>query len=135
MPKKGKKRKNAKNNKGPTVTRPLLLKEDGQEYAEALKMLGDRRLSVRCYDGVERLGRIRGSMRRGRQNRISAGDHVLVSLRDFTEKCVDVIHKYNDDEVRRLRKMGELVDIGTEKRQDASDEDVDEQDAFTFEEI
>ena len=133
MPKKGKKKKNSKNSKGPTVVRSILTKEDGQEYAIVLKMLGDRRLMAKCYDGAERLCHIRGAMRK--RVWISIDDHILISLRDFTEKCSDVIHKYNEDEVRRLRKMGELFGIEHEEKDD-SDSDVEEnQGGFTFDEI
>ena len=42
----------------------MLFKEDGQEYAQVLKMLGDGRASLSCYDGVARQGLVRGTMRR-----------------------------------------------------------------------
>jgi translation initiation factor 1A len=78
--KKGKKR-----DEGET-RRDLLFKEDGQggmaklilyhlivyfgllrfvtEYAQVLRMLGDGRLALQCYDDVARTGLIRGTMRR-----------------------------------------------------------------------
>lgn len=133
MPKKGKKRKNSKNNKGPVEVRPLLLKEDGQEYARVEKMLGDCHIWLYCYDGQERRGKIRGSMRR--KCRISPGDHVLVAYRDFSEKCVDVIHKYNDDEVRRLKKTGQLIDLGKKTITTISEEENEEEDTIVFENI
>ena len=56
MPKnKGKGGKNFKKGKkrdeGET-RRDLIFKEDGQEYAQVLKMLGDGRLALQCYDGA-----------------------------------------------------------------------------------
>ena len=132
--KKGKRKKNSRNHNGPTVVRPLLLKEDGQEYAVVLKLLGDRRMTIKCYDGVERLGRIRGNMRK--RCWIAPGDHVLISMRDFTEKCVDIFHKFNDDEVKRMKKSGILVDIGIAiGRNDDVEEEPAEDEAFTFEDI
>lgn len=56
--KKGKKR-----DEGET-RRELIFKEDGQEYAQVIKMLGDGRAALQCYDGVARTGLIRGTMRR-----------------------------------------------------------------------
>ena len=56
--KKGKKR-----DEGET-RRELIFKEDGQEYAQVQKMLGDGRAALSCYDGVARTGLIRGTMRR-----------------------------------------------------------------------
>ena len=68
MPKnKGKGGKNFKKGKkgaGEQERRDLLFKEDGQEYAQVLRMLGDGRLALSCYDGVARTGLIRGTMRR-----------------------------------------------------------------------
>ena len=68
MPKnKGKGGKNYKKGKkrdeGET-RRDLIFKEDGQEYAQVLRMLGDGRLALQCFDGVARTGLIRGTMRR-----------------------------------------------------------------------
>jgi initiation factor 1A len=34
------------------------------EYAQVTKMLGGGRVSLQCYDGVTRMGLIRGTMRR-----------------------------------------------------------------------
>jgi initiation factor 1A len=41
-----------------------------------------------------------------------AGDIVLVSLRDFQDGKCDVILKYNADEARQLKAMGQLPDNG-----------------------
>ena len=34
------------------------------EYAQVMRMLGNGRLEAYCYDGVTRLGHIRGKMRK-----------------------------------------------------------------------
>jgi translation initiation factor 1A len=129
MPKKGGKKSKKKGTE--STSRPLITKDIGQEYAVVLKMLGGGRLTARCYDGVERLCHIRGSMHK--RVWISVGDHILVSLRDFTNaKSCDVIHKYNDDEVRKLKKMGCLVDLSKTKTENKEDED---ETGFTFDDI
>ena len=56
-------KKGKKTNEGET-RRELIYKEDGQEYAQVQKMLGDGRVQLQCYDGVARLGLIRGTMKR-----------------------------------------------------------------------
>lgn len=130
MPKKRGK-KNSKTNRNNIVeTRAILYKQEGQqEYALVVKMLGDRRVRAYCYDGVERLCRIRGSMKR---IRVSPGDTVLVSFRDFTEKCSDIIHRYNSAEVNKLKKKGELIDLGAvAKKYDIEEEE----ETVVFEEI
>jgi translation initiation factor 1A len=80
MPKnKGKGGKNFKKGKKSgegEARRDLIFKEDGQEYAQVLRMLGDGRLALQCYDGVARTGLIRGTMRR--RVWINTGDIVLI---------------------------------------------------------
>ena len=85
--------------------RDMPLREDGQVYASVTKMLGNGRLMAVCGDGVERLCTIRGSMRK--REWVQVGDTVLVALRDFQDHKADVVHRYQDAEVHRLRKLGE----------------------------
>lgn len=99
-----KKNKNKnKSNKTKTLTEP----EDGQEYAVVKDMLGNGRLRAFCADGTEKVGRIRGSMRKyaGRVI-INKGDLVLISGRDFgNDDKVDVFYKYSLEEVHALIKQ------------------------------
>ena len=69
-------------------------------------MLGNGRLEAYCFDGVTRLGHIRGKMRK--KVWVGAGDIILVSLREYQDGKVDIIHKYNADEARSLKAYGEL---------------------------
>lgn len=41
-----------------------MFKEDGQEYAQVTKMLGNGRLEAMCFDGTKRLCHIRGKLRK-----------------------------------------------------------------------
>ena len=88
--------------------RELVYKDDGQEYAQVLRMLGNGRLEAFCFDGVKRLGHIRGKMQK--KVWINAGDIILVSLRDYQDDKADVIYKYNPEEARALKAQGELPD-------------------------
>lgn len=109
MPKnKGKGGKNRKRgtNKNDPVKRELILKEEGQEYAQCTKMLGNGRIEVACFDGVKRLATIRGKMRK--KVWVNVGDIVLLGLRDFQDTKADVILKYMPDEARQLQKQGEI---------------------------
>jgi translation initiation factor 1A len=111
----------------------LILREDGQEYAQAGRMLGNGRLEAVCFDGKTRLGHIRGKLLK--RVWISTGDIILVTLRDFQDGKVDVVHKYNSDQVRRLKQMGELpsgVKVSEISLDDHSDSDSVE---FVFSEI
>jgi translation initiation factor 1A len=114
MPKNTKKAKNSKN-KTVTRARELVLKTPGQEYARATKMLGNSRIECDCYDNKTRLGVIRNKMRRGRRNRININDIILVTLRDFQDDKVDIIHVYTPDEVKKLRKMFEIPEENKEE--------------------
>lgn len=107
-----KKKKSTKDEKS---SRPLVFKEDGQEYCHVTKMLGDARLSGMCSDGKERICKIRGSMSSRRKVWISVGDYVLISLRDFQDDKADVIWKYKKDEVKALIKYGEIEAEQTEE--------------------
>ncbi|XP_022094779.1 eukaryotic translation initiation factor 1A, X-chromosomal-like [Acanthaster planci] len=101
----GKNRRRGKN-ENESEKRELVFKEDGQEYAQVLKMLGNGRLTAHCLDGVERLCHIRGKLRK--KVWINTGDIILLGLRDYQDDKADVILKYNADEARNLKDFGEL---------------------------
>ncbi|EPE07882.1 eukaryotic translation initiation factor eif-1a [Ophiostoma piceae UAMH 11346] len=111
MPKnKGKGGKNRRRGKNESDKdkRELIFKEEGQEYAQVIKMLGNGRLQARAFDdsGTMRLASIRGKLRK--KVWINTGDVVLLSLRDFQEDKGDVILKYSSEEARNLKAYGEL---------------------------
>jgi len=109
MPKnKGKGGKNRKRGKNEAVVgkRELIFKEEGQEYAQVLRMLGNGRCDAMCFDGTKRLCHIRGKMHR--KVWIDAGDIILVGLRDYQDHKADVILKYWTYEARLLKAYGEL---------------------------
>jgi len=103
----GKNRRRGKNeNEG--QKRELVFKEDGQEYAQVTKMLGNGRLEAMCFDGVKRLCHIRGKLRK--KVWINNSDIILVGLRDYQDAKADVIQKYSADEARNLKSYGEFPD-------------------------
>merc|ERR1719230_2420973 len=107
MPKqKGNGGKNRRRGKGDRFgeKRELDFKEDGQEYGQVLRMLGNGRLEAQCFDGTKRLCHIRGKMRK--KVWVAQGDIVLVSLRDFQDEKGDIILKYSAEEARNLKTYG-----------------------------
>lgn len=59
----GKKGRRGKNDSaGPK--RELIYKEEGQEYAQITKMLGNGRVEASCFDGIKRMAHIRGKLRK-----------------------------------------------------------------------
>ncbi|KAE8660761.1 Eukaryotic translation initiation factor 1A, X-chromosomal [Hibiscus syriacus] len=83
-----------------------MFKEDGQEYAQVLRMLGNGRCEAMCIDGTKCLCHIRGIMHK--KVWIAAGDIILVGLQDYQGDKADVILKYTPDEARLLKAYGEL---------------------------
>jgi len=127
----GKNRRRGKNeNEG--LKRELVFKEDGQEYAQVTKMLGNGRLEAMCFDGVKRLCHIRGKLRK--KVWINQSDIVLIGLRDYQDAKADVILKYSADEARNLKSYGEFpesvkinetVEFGGEGDDDIEFDEVD----------
>ena len=109
--------------------RELIYKEEGQEYAQITKMLGGR-IEVSCFDGIKRMGHIRGKLRK--KVWMGQGDIILVSLRDFQDDQCDVVHKYNSDEARTLKNVGELPENAKINETDTFGADDDEEVNFEF---
>jgi len=107
MPKaKGSKKPKKQRQTDAAIKTELILREPGQEYAQAGRMLGNGRLEAICFDGQNRLAHIRGKLLK--RVWINSGDIILIALRDFQDGKVDVIHKYSTDQIRRLKQMGEI---------------------------
>ncbi|KAK3282329.1 hypothetical protein CYMTET_9927 [Cymbomonas tetramitiformis] len=136
MPKnKGKGGKNRRRGKNENEEkRELVFKEDGQEYAQVLRMLGNGRLEAQCIDGVKRLCHIRGKMRK--KVWVNTGDIILVGLRDYQDEKADVIQKYMADEARSLKAYGELPEsIRVNETDTFGEEDGENDEYFDFDDI
>jgi translation initiation factor 1A len=68
------------------------------------KMLGSDRLLIRCTDGKQMIGRIRGKMRK--RVWIRQGDIVLISPWDFEPDKGDIFYRYTRDQVKVLKDKG-----------------------------
>lgn len=69
--------------------------------------LGASRMYVSCMDGKTRNCRVPGSRRRGLW--IREGDAIVIEPWEFDDDKGDVVFKYTDNEVRKLKAMGKLV--------------------------
>ena len=109
MPPKGGKRakRNKKNTSTEGVNRHTPFAEQGQMYAVATAMLGNRRLMAKCADGNDRLVIIPGKFK-GRRNWISVGMTLLLNIREYQDEKADVIYIYDDRDVKRLRRANHL---------------------------
>jgi translation initiation factor 1A len=129
----GKKPSNKNKGKGKAKAAPdFILREDGQEYAQAGRMLGNGRLEAICFDGQTRMAHIRGKLLK--RVWIATGDIIIVALRDFQDGKVDVIHKYSSDQAKKLKSMGEIPS-NTKLTIDVALEDDDDDVEFVFEDI
>jgi len=97
-----------KKKKTQTEDRECRFKEESEEYAQIIKILGDGRFNCKCADGVERIAHVRGKMRK--RIWLANGDIILVSLREFEPEKCDVVEKYKEKEVAKLKKAGEIPD-------------------------
>ena len=91
------------------ITRTLLFKENNQDYGKITKILGNCRFEVTTCKNNKLLGITRGKMRKKIWIRLN--NYVLYTIRDFEEDKVDIIHTYNDDEVKQLIKYNEIIEI------------------------
>ena len=112
--------------------RELFICEEGQHYAQVLRLLGNGRveLNLLMSDGTKEkmLGCIRGKLR----NRvwINAGDIVVACPQeDITakDKC-DIVHKFYPEEAFELQDMGEIPDTITINEGAVDDEGGEEND-------
>ena len=149
----GKNRRRGKN-ENDNEKRELVFKEEGQEYAQVVKMLGNGRLEAQCFDGARRLAHIRGKLRK--KVWINQGDIILLSLRDYQDEKGDVIMKYSGtypnylarhvfsrdgltdgfvaDEARSLKAYGELPENAKINETDTYGDQGDEGIGFEFDE-
>lgn len=116
----GKKGKNGSGGRARTEERrELPTKGEGADYAQVVRILGDGRIESKAMDNQTRVATIRGSIYR--RTRLSAGDWVLIGIREFQPDRADVLLKYTDDEVRQLRSLGLIENLVTTIDQQVKD--------------
>ena len=122
----GNKRKKGK--KQVQEDRELTYKGESEEYAQVIKILGDGRFECNCADGVKRVAHVRGKMRK--RIWIANGDIILVSLRDFEPEKCDVVEKYKEKDVAKLKKAGEIPDSMVLPSSSEADEEKEEKNDY-----
>ena len=110
----GNKAKKGKNS-GQRVERPLIFADDSgaQRYAiieafggstATVKFMRPVKFSTSQMETITAVGFIRNSLRKWCK-RFLRGDVVLICEREFEAGKVDIFHKYNDDELRGLKRV------------------------------
>jgi translation initiation factor 1A len=85
----------------------LVLPQQGEILGRVVKISGGNQVIVACVDGMTRLSRIRGKMKR--RMWIRERDIVLVSPWDFDNKKADIIWRYIKDHAEWLENNGYMT--------------------------
>jgi len=94
---------NALNPDGTPVIRVRLPKKwNKEQFALAGTMLGANHIRVQCIDGVTRLGRIKGKMKK--RTWIREGDTLIITPWSFQDEKCDIIYRYLRPQTDWLRK-------------------------------
>ncbi|MDR0980382.1 MAG: translation initiation factor eIF-1A [Methanocalculaceae archaeon] len=72
-----------------------------EQFAQAELMLGSNHIKVRCSDGITRLGRIKGKIKK--RVWIREGDILIVIPWDFQDDKCDIVYRYTTPQVDWLR--------------------------------
>lgn len=111
----------------------LIFKDKDQEYVLITKSLGNSRYLCIDTNGKEYLAHRRGSLRK---KEIRQDDYCIVSLRDFCDKKVDIIHIYSKKNIPMIKRFFKNVentehdivfDYGGEKERENKNEEVSEE--------
>ena len=104
---------------------------ESQEYALITKALGNCRFEVMCFDGKSRLATMCGKMRK--RVFVNQGELVLVSLRDWQDSKCDIIDKYNQNDIQKLKQLKYIPDfIKLEEKSIVEDDIMDDNLGFVF---
>jgi len=100
------------------ITKELITRDDTlyEKYAEITRPTGDCKFDCRLLDGSITNATLVGRLIKGpKKQRINVGDFVLIqALECHTEKeKYYIIHKYTQDEKKKLIKNGELAQVKT----------------------
>jgi len=99
-----------------TGSRELIYRseKDGEHYAYVTKSNGDARFEVTNHStNVQAIAKARGSLISGpKKKRIEKG-HLVLIQEDRASSCDKyyIVHVYSPDDIKRLRKAGELAQI------------------------
>ena len=113
---------------GDRIRVPLPNRKVNEMFAIADEILGGRRIRAVCEDGLSRISRIPGKMRR---QWVREGDLIVVQPWDFQDEKANVCMRYTKTQSLYLSRKGalpEIVDLFglSEDRTDIQEEDISE---------
>jgi len=84
---------NTLNADGTTAARVRLPKKwNNEQFARAELMMGANHIRVLCFDGITRMGRIKGTMKK--RTWIREGDTLIVTPWSFQDAKCDIMYRY-----------------------------------------
>ena len=86
----------------PFVRVRLPKKKLNEQFAMAELMMGANHIRVRCHDGTERMGRIKGKIKK--RSWIREGDILIVVPWSFQDSKCDILYRYLPPQADWLRK-------------------------------
>ena len=81
-------------------------KKQNEQFGCADLMMGANHIRVRCHDGIERMGRIKGKIKK--RAWIREGDIVIIVPWSFQDSKCDILYRYLPPQTDWLRKNGYL---------------------------
>ena len=89
----------------------LQFPQDDEKYALVTKV-GAPHCTIQLINtNEEKQASIKGSLKKGKNNRIFNGDIVIAQPNIGKDQPYIIIHKYQPDEVRELKKQGEIKEL------------------------
>ena len=127
---KHKKMKNTSNSDEITQEHLILKQGKDQDYGKVEKLLGNCRVTIMCNDKINRIGIIRGSMRK--RQWLNVGNVVIYSTRPYEKDKVDIIHVYNNNNVLKILESSMNLNFNTTGEEDNVDDifTLDEEDTY-----
>ena len=107
MPNKKGGKKYKKNKKDNYQSKEIVIKQtDTEKYGQITSIKGSGRFDVRCTDGKDRMGIIRGKLRKN--SWVSNLDLVLVDIWEFQDDKCSIIYIYNKNDITTLHNMKQI---------------------------
>lgn len=98
--------KESAGSEGEVIRVRLPKKSNHEQFAIAELMMGANHIRVRCSDGVTRLGRIKGKMKK--RSWIREGDIIIVVPWSFQDDKCDITYRYTPPQRDWLRRNNYL---------------------------
>lgn len=80
--------------------------QETEIYGEVIKINGNGRFTIRCTDGIERMGIIRGKLRK--RMWVNMNSIVLTDVWDFEDRKCSIIHVYDESDIENLLESREI---------------------------